>query len=206
MKHISFVFSSLSLFGILVLFGSCNSQPQAAAPATAPASAAPASAAGTKIAYVNIDSLEANYELLKTKREEFKKRQGQMESELERSFQQMQSDAAEVNKKAQANSLTQAEYEAAQKRLGQMQQSLETRKQSLTEQLVKEQDDFNKDLKARLDAFLADYNKTRNYDYILSYSSAGSAILYANKALDITKDVVAGMNAGANSDANKKNK
>ena len=100
--------------------------------------------------------------------------------------------------------ITQAEGEAAQKRLMQMKQSLETRKQALTEQLMKEQETFNKDLKTRLDAYLEEYNKTKHYDYILSYSASGSSILYANKQLDITKDVVAGMNASAKSDANKK--
>jgi outer membrane protein len=153
---------------------------------------------GAKIAYVNIDTLEANYELLKTKKEEFKQRQSQMEAELQSSYQKMQADAAEVQKKAQSNTLTQPEYESAQKRLMQMEKSLETRKQTLTDQLVKEQDEFNKDLKKRLDAFIEEYNKTRHYDYILSYSSAGgSSIIYANKDLDITKDVVAGMNATA---------
>lgn len=157
-----------------------------------------------KIAYVNIDSLEANYELLKTKREQFKARQEQMEGELEHSYQQMQNDAANLQKKYEANQLTQSEGEAAQKRLMQMKQSLETRKQALTEQLMKEQETFNKDLKTRLDAYLEEYNKNKHFDYILSYSASGSSILYANKQLDITKDVVAGMNASAKSDANKK--
>src|SRR6201999_3633669 len=104
----------------------------------------------------------------------------------------------------QANTLTQAEYEAAQKRLGQMQQSLESRKQTLTDQLMKEQDDFNKSLKTSLHSFLEDYNKTHHYDYIMSYSGSGSAILYVNKQLDITKDVVDGMNAMQKNKANKK--
>jgi outer membrane protein len=76
-----------------------------------------------------------------------------------------------------------------------MQQSLENRKQSMTEQLMKEQEEFNKDMKSRLDSLLEDYNKTRHFDYILSYSGTGSAILYANKALEITKDIIDGMNA-----------
>jgi len=162
--------------------------------------------AGSKIAYVNLDTLEAKYELLKAKREDFKHRQEQMESELQRSYQQMQSDAEEVQKKAEANTLTQTEYETAQKRLYQMQKSLESRKQSLTEQLMKDQDDFNKDLKTRLDAFLEEFNKTKNYDYILSYSYSGSSLLYVNKQLDITKDVVDGMNAMAAKDDSKKGK
>jgi outer membrane protein len=205
MKNISFL-SLLPFVIVFVLFGCTSPNNKSNTNSTGSVTVSPAAGGSNKIAYVNLDTLEANYELLKTKRDDFKHRQEQMESELQRSYQQMQSDADEVQKKAQSNNLTQSEYETAQKRLMQMQQSLETRKQSLTDQLVKEQDDFNKDLKMRLDAFLEDYNKTRHYDYILSYSAAGSSILYVNKQLDITKDVVDGMNANAKNDANKKNK
>lgn len=205
MKNISIFWISLSLMGAVVLAASCNSRPTTGGTNVSVA-VPPVAGGANRIAYVNIDTLEAKYELLKTKREEFKARQQQMENELQSSFQKMQNDASEVQKKAQANTLTQSEYEAAQKRLNQMQQSLETRKQSLTEQLMQEQADFNKDLKTRLDAFLEEYNKTRHYDYILSYSAAGSSLLYVNKQLDITKDVVDGMNAGSKNEGEKRNK
>lgn len=149
---------------------------------------------GLKIAYVNVDSLEAHYELLKKRREDFKKKQEVMESELQQSYQQMQMKGEDMQRKAQT--MTQSEIQSAEKQLMLMQQSLESRKQSLTEQLVKEQDEFNKDLKRRLDAFLETYNADKHYDYILSYSSAGgSTIMYANKKYDITNDIIGGMNA-----------
>jgi outer membrane protein len=191
----------------MAFFGSCNFQ-QKAVPAASSSVSAPSGPenGSNKIAYINVDSLEANYVVMKSKREEFKTRQEQMEAELQNAYQQMQSDAAEVQKKAQANNLTQDEYDAANKRLMQMQKSIEARKQSLTDQLVKDQDDFNRDLRTRLDNFLNDYNKTHHYDYILSYSAGGSNVLYVNKQYDITKDVVDGLNANANSEGNKKNK
>ncbi len=201
MKNISVILSSLALIGVLALLGLHFSEKgKAEAVSATPIH----TMGGSNIAYVDIDSLEANYGLLKTKREDFKQRQAQMENELQRSYGQMQGDANEIQKKAQANALTQSEYEAAQKRLMQMQQTLESRKQSLTEQLMKEQEEFNTDLKKRLDAFLSEYNKTHHYDFILSYSSAGSSLLYADKGRNITKDVVDGMNANTKSEANKK--
>ncbi len=204
MRKIAVAIGTFSVAGIFMLSGCNPSNNKTNTPITGSIPAGPVS--GAKVAYVNLDSLEAKYELLKSRREDFKHRQEQMESELQRSYQQMQSDAQQVQKKAEANTLSQAEYEAAQKRLNQMQQSLQTRKESLTEQLMKEQEEFNKDLKTRLDAFLEDYNKTRHYDYILSYSYAGSSLLYVNKQLDITKDVVDGMNALAKNEPAKKSK
>jgi outer membrane protein len=199
MKNLSLILSTLSFVGVLAL-GAVHFSEKGKEPAATPVH----TTGGSNLAYVDVDSLEARYELLKSKREDFKQRQAQMESELQRSYGQMQSDANEIQKKAQANSLTQSEYEAAQKRLMQMQQTLESRKQSMTEQLMKEQEEFNSDLKKRLDAFLTEYNKTHHYDFILSYSSAGSSLLYANTANNITQDVVDGMNASTKSEANKK--
>ena len=201
MKNIATILSILSLVGVLALGALyMNGKDKNTTTLAAPV----ATGTGSYLAYVDIDSLESQYVLLKTKREDFKRRQEQMENELQRSYGQMQSDANEIQKKAQANTLTQSEYEGAQKRLMQMQQTLESRKQSLTEQLMKEQEEFNSDLKKRLDQILAEYNKTHNYDFILSYSGSGSAILYTKGANNITKDIVDGLNEAAKKDENKK--
>ena len=202
MKNISLVLSSLAIIGVIGLFVLRSKGDAKTVGGDNAMTISPAATAG-KIAYVDIDSLEANYEYLKTKKEVFKNRQQQAENELERSAQQMQNEANDIQAKMQAGTLTKSEYEAAQKRFEQMQQSLATRKQALTDQLMKEQDDFNKDLKSKLDSFLADYNKDRHYDYILSYGNGGS-ILYSNKGLDITKDVIKGMNARNPATDNKK--
>ena len=158
---------------------------------------------GARIAYVNTDTLEAKYDMLVAMREVFKTRQAKMEEELQRSYQQMQDDASDVQKKAAANTLTQAEYEAAEKRLLGKQKTLEAMKESMTDKLTKDQEAFNYDLKARLNKFLEDYNNTKHYDCILAYTYTGSTVLYIDKRLDITDDVVKGMNDASWKDTNK---
>lgn len=193
MKNIATVLSGLSLAGVIALFVihfSANKQPVAAAGAKA----VEVGSKGVNIAYVDIDSFEARYDYLKAKRDEFNKRQEGMQQELERSAQQFQARVAEFQRKIESNSITQSEGEATQKQLAQMQQSLQLREQSLTEQLLKEKDAFNQKLHDDLNSFLSDYNKDKGFDYILSYSQVGSQILLANDALDITEDVIAGMN------------
>ncbi len=204
MKNFFIVLYTVAISGALMFTGCNGSNKGGSATTGSISSANPVPVGGAKIAYVNMDSLESKYELLKAKREEFKTREEQMEQELQRSYQQMASDAQEVEKKARENNLSQTEYETANKRLNQQDQSLKIRKQTLTDQLMKEQEEFNKELKGQLDGFLDEYNKTHNYDYILSYSYAGSPLLYVNKQYDITKDIVDGMNARAKKDAEKK--
>lgn len=203
MKNASIALSSLSLVGVIVLFVLYFSNNNKTTKTGVVTSAAPLPAGASRLAFVNIDSFEANYLPMKAKQEELKKKQTQMDNELQRSYQQMQNDAVEVQKKVQANTITQSEYEAAQKRIMQMNQSFETRKQEMANELVKERDDFNKTLKTKMDAYFDEYNKTRHYDFIFYYSPTISSIVYANKALDITKDVIDGMNAEAKSSDKK---
>ena len=149
---------------------------------------------GSKIAYINVDTLQEKYVFWKNEIEALEADQAKVESELQRSSQQLQNDAAAFQQKAQSGGYSEAEGRAAQQRLAQMQQSLETRQKTLSEQLQKRQADFSKQLQKNIDEYLAIYNKDNKYDYILSYTKVGQ-VLYANKALDITEDVLKGLNA-----------
>lgn len=212
MKNLSVLMSTLALIGVVALAGlrMAEKKPKADNAATATEHAITSAA---RIAYVNIDTLESQYEYLKTKKKDFEERKKGMSDELERSQRQFQQDYMAAERKANAGTLTQAEYESTSKRLVQMKQSLEAREAALTEKLLKEQDEFNKDLQKRLDEFLKEYNKDKHYDYILSHSKAVGFIMLANDELDITADVVNGMNelykkeaAKENKDSKKKNK
>lgn len=212
MKNLSVLFSALALIGVIALFGLRMSENKTTG-AKQPANKEQLADTKGRIAYVNIDTLEAQYEYLKSKKADFETRKKSMTSELERSQKQLQDDYVSAQRKISAQTMTEVEAEATSKRLQQMQQSLQSREAALTEQLMKEQDEFNKDLQERLDAFLEEYNKDKNFDYILSYSKALGFIMLANDQLDITADVVTGMNElykkegpKENKEAKKKNK
>lgn len=181
-------------FAAAILFCSCDSKKNAATQPESKPAAASATTPGGKIAYVDMDTLEAKYDYLKAKKAELEKKTAALDAEVGKMAQNLQNEYAAFQKKAQAGTLTQAEGEAGQKRLGAMQQDIENRRQSLGSQLMKEQEAFTKDLQSRLDAYLLKYNADKGYDYILSYAKGGS-ILFANRALDITADVIKGMNA-----------
>lgn len=191
MKNTSAIFGTLAL-GTLTLF-SCTQEKKETAKQPAETTSAAGTPSTGRIAYVNIDSLEANFEYLKNEKVKFEKRQAEMRAELERSAQQLQNDYAAAQRKAQAGTMTEAEQQSTGKRLMQMEQSLKTREEALTQQLMKEQVEFNSNLQKQIDSFLEDYNKDKKYDYILSYSKGGS-IMFANKSLDITADVIKGLN------------
>ncbi len=149
--------------------------------------------AGGKIAYVDIDTLEANYDYFKRKKAEFETRQKNIDADLEKMANALQNEYVALQNKAQKGELTQAEGEAAQQALMQKQQDLELKRQSLGSKYMKDQEAFNKEIHDNLHDYIKIYNEEKGYDYILSYSKDGS-ILYANDALDVTQDIIKGMN------------
>lgn len=154
------------------------------------------------IAYVDLDTLEVKYEFWQKKKSEFETRQKNMEAELDKMGRNFQNQMEEFQRKAQAGSYTQSEGEAAQKKLADLQQSLERKHENMTNQLLKDQQDFNKELQKRLDDYLAEFNKDKKYAYILSYSKGSGSILYADPNMNITNEVIEGLNA-ANTSAKK---
>lgn len=148
---------------------------------------------GGKLAYVNLDTLGAKYEFFKKMKADFEAKSTQMEAEVERLAKNFQNEYTVLQNKAKAGTLSREEGEAAEKKLGQMQQNIEARRQTLGSQLMKEQEAFNEELQKRMDEYLIKYNQTKGYDFIFSYAKGGG-ILFANPSLDITEDVIHFMN------------
>lgn len=145
-----------------------------------------------KIAYVNLDSLEMHYTYFQDKKEELFKKQQSIQNELSSKQKAIQADIEKLQKNAAT--MTQSEGEAAEKKIIQQRQALQNRQQQLQNELAQQQQAFNQELHRRLDAFLEQYNSGKDYDYILSYSSDLSIILYKKQAYDITEEVIAGLN------------
>jgi outer membrane protein len=51
------------------------------------------------------------------------------------------------------------------------------------------------DIKSKIENYLKDYNKQKNFAFIFSYDPT-TFIFYKDSALNITSDVIAGLNAG----------
>lgn len=143
------------------------------------------------IAYVDLDSLEANYTLFKDKKNELEKKQKNIETTLTQRAAAFQKELYELQERAAT--MTQSEGEAAQKRMYQKQMELEEMRDRMTKQFVDEQEAFNSELQSRLDSFLLKYNADKRYSFVFSHIKGGP-LLYHDEAYNITNDVVKGMN------------
>jgi len=196
MKNLSLVFSSLALVGVFVLVGMKVTEKKMSKPTYTikDSTGKEFILSGGKVGYVDIDTLESNYNYFKTKKAEFEVRQKNIDAELEKLASALQNEYNGLQKQAQAGTLSQADGEAAQQKLMQRQQDLELKRQNMGANFIKDQEAFNKEIHDNLHQYIEKYNVEKGYDYILSYSKDGS-ILYANKDLDLTRDIIKGMNS-----------
>jgi outer membrane protein len=148
---------------------------------------------GFIIAYVDIDSVEANYNYFKEKKAELEKKRQAIDNELNANVRALQNEIGDFQRRAQG--MTQTEGEAAQRTLGDKQQQLEAKAQNMRSNYAEQENKFNEDLQKRLNDFLQKFNSNKKYAYILSYRYGASNILAKDEKYDITKEVIEGLNS-----------
>ena len=92
------------------------------------------------------------------------------------------------------NTLTQQEVDAFQAELMKSAQQLEDDKQEKNQELGTKSADLMQQMQTRLKAFLDDYNKQKKYTYILATGTGLDYMFYKDSTLNITQDVVKGLN------------
>lgn len=175
-----------------VHFSAAKSETKAAKPATAATVSAPGSTAGVSIAYVDLDSLNEKINFIRDKRKELEMEQKAIETEWENGYRSLENQKNEFLKKG--NSITQQEAETFQEQLYRQQQSVDGKKQNLSQRLSEKSFKFMDDMQKKLKEFLHDYNANKNYTFILTTGTGLDYMVYKDSSLNITEDVVAGMN------------
>ena len=124
-------------------------------------------ATSLKIAYVEVDSIMSQYKFCKDYSLILQRKGQNIQSTLAAKQQQLQAAAANFQQKVQQNAYSREQAEAINANLQKQNADLQALNQRLT-------------------------NQDKHYSLILS--KAGDNLLYADKAFDITNEVVAGLN------------
>ncbi len=144
-----------------------------------------------KIAYVNIDSLNANYEFLTDMQNDLIAEQTKMEGRVAARAKEVQEKLLALQ---QRQYTSQQEVQAAEMEAQNMQIELENYRARLANELMDKEVEHQKKLYENVRMFIERYNEEHDFDYVLNYSKIGGAILFTNESLDITNDVIAGLN------------
>lgn len=158
-----------------------------------PASTKPKQAAGPfTIAYFEMDSVAANFELVKDLQVEIAKREELINAEMEKMARNMQQKYNYYQEQANTGVMNQAQSEAAGRDMKNLDDQMKNRKQALDA----EYSDFvmrrQNEIKEKIEAYLKEYNQSQRYSYIISYEPG--LFYYKDAAYDITADVIKGLN------------
>ncbi|RKW50812.1 MAG: OmpH family outer membrane protein [Prevotella sp.] len=148
--------------------------------------------ASLKIAYVEVDSIMSQYKFCKDYSLILQRKGQNIKSTLAAKQQQLQAAAANFQQKMQQNAYTRDQAEAINANLQKQNADLQMLDQRLTNEFQNETEKYNNALRDSIQHYLKIYNQDKHYSLILS--KAGDNLLYADKAFDITNEVVAGLN------------
>ncbi len=144
------------------------------------------------VVYVNADSLLSNYNYFKDVRDRLQSQAKKAEDDLKGKASAFEKEVGQYQQRA-AN-MTNEQRAVTEQRLARKQQELTNLNQSESNRLMTEESEEQKKIYDKVEAFLQDYSRNKGYKMVLSYSRGNSAILYSDTTLDITQDVIKGLN------------
>jgi len=197
MKHTNTIVNIVLAISIIVLYilhfygkdGNSPSSEKASTSSTAVGSGQ------LPIAYINIDSLLQSYSYSKDLNEVLIRKRENAQATLTQKARQLDAEMQEFQRKHENNAfLSEQSFKSQQQALVKKQQDLQALEENLTQELVKEQQKMNEQLRDSIYKFLVTYNKDRKYQMIIS-NTMNDNIMVANPAYNITNDVVKILNS-----------
>ena len=147
------------------------------------------------VAYLNVDSLLANYTFAQEASEKLMSKQEDARVKMNTKLRTFQNEVADFQRKLENNAfLSRERAEKEQQRLAKKEQELQELEAKLTQDIMIENQKLNQQLADSLNNFLKEFNADGRYHVILS-NTAKDNVLMANEHYDITNDVVNGLNA-----------
>jgi outer membrane protein len=183
----------IAVVAIIFLFVQCSGKKNGGA--IAGSSGEPSVLTGLRIAYVEIDTLLTQYNFWKDLTEMMTKREEDIRVTLNQRNKELEQDIQDFQRKYENNAFVSRERaEQEHNRILKKQQDLQELQNRLTNELVAETQKNSLRLRDSINSFLKDYNKEKGYTFILSNTGSDN-LLYADKAYDITQEIVNGLNA-----------
>ena len=149
---------------------------------------------GLKIAYVDTDTLLAHYEYAKELEAELKAYRDQQEANGRQQVEKFQRDYQDYLKNG--STLTLSQQQAKEAELKQRAERMATLEQELLAKVAERQITENTKLLNAIFAFVREYNEqNQQFDVILRKTFENTPVLYVNPAMDITQEILDGLNA-----------
>ena len=193
MKNTSLILSIISLvavvaFGILSLTKGGKS-----ADVQTDGSAVETSASKGDIVYVNLDRILMEYDMANDLRSVVETKIQNIQAEVNRRAKKLENDVIDFQNKIDKGLLTRTNAEVQSQKLQQQELEFNNYAAQKEQEVQEEQVVMMNQLGDAIQTFITKYNEEKQYAMILT-NSGGAPVLVADQALDITDDVLAGLN------------
>ena len=197
MKKTSFLVQALLAIAVIVLYvlHFCGSGGKGiVAGGTGSSDSSSVVAAEGSIVYIQIDSLVNKYDMFHELRLEFEQKTNAANDDLTKRGRSFEREAKDFQEKVQKGLITRSQAEELQMKLQQKQQDLQQYAEKLRIDMSEEETVMLRRIYDAVLTYLTEYNKSHNYSLILSTSGSTNAVMQGHPSLNITQDVLKGLN------------
>ncbi len=146
------------------------------------------------IVYIQMDSLINKYDMFNDLKSELEAKVQIIKDDLSKKARAFERDYKDFEQKVQNGLITRAQAEAQQQQLAQRNQELQNYSQQKQMEMSEEEQVMFRRVMDALNKYLVRYNMEKKYSLILSTQGATNTILQGDTTLNITNDVVFGLN------------
>jgi outer membrane protein len=194
MKKITLVTSLILVVAVVSLLTNCKSKSEGKAASGTNENATNTQISGTfSAAWVNIDTLISKYDMYFDLQKKLEDKGRQLEAEFNTKSNDFKRQVDDYKNNVQKGLMTRSDAQKTEQELATKEQELYRIQDEYRAELAEEQQVKLRQIHKSITDYLVEYNKAKGYHMIFS-STFGGQLLYGHPALDITFDVLKGLN------------
>ena len=193
MKNTSLILSIISLVAVVVFGILSLTKGGKSADVQTNGEAVEAAASKGDIVYVNLDRILMEYDMANDLRSVVETKVQNIQAEVNRRAKKLENEVIDFQNKIDKGLLTRTNAEVQSQKLQQQELEFNNYAAQKDQEIQEEQVVMMNQLGDAIQTFLTKYNEEKQYAMILT-NSGGAPVITADAALDITDDVLAGLN------------
>ncbi len=147
------------------------------------------------IVYLRLDTLMMQYDMYSDLQSAFEAKAQTVDSDLNKKARKLESDIKNFENQINKGLLTRSAAEQQNNSLQQRQANLQNEAAQKQQELAEESQVLLNQVMFAIKTYLEEYNKDHNFAAILTTTDASNVVMVGAPALDITQEVVEGLNA-----------
>ena len=147
------------------------------------------------IVYINLDTLVNQYDMYNDLRSELQGKLTAIENDINKQGRALENDIKSFQEKMQKGLLTRSQAESMNNDLAQRDQDLRNLTQQKQIEMAEEESVMLNKVMDAITTYVTEYNKQKQYSLILTTTAATTTVINGDTGLNITQEILNGLNA-----------